>query len=112
MGSDGTKGGNCIDKCVKEHEDSHHSDTECTGSGEDGLDYAKFKQNGDSPRARENKAGGVEIGCLEKCRGECQGDPDCLKRIKDRISQLQNYKGIRHPKPNPPKPQPPPTPLP
>ena len=82
-----TKGTSCIQRCVKEHEDKHHDDVDCSG---DGLERPGWKK-GKSPKISEGAAAMAERQCLKKCKKECEGDPRCEDEIDERLDQLKGY---------------------
>jgi hypothetical protein len=72
---------------VKEHEDKHHDDVDCSG---DGLERPGWKK-GKSPKISEGAAAMTERQCLKKCKKECEGDPRCEDEIDERLDQLKGY---------------------
>jgi integrase/recombinase XerD len=78
----------CIEKCVKEHEDSHHVETnDCDAKRKDAY-RPNFKQEHTHlKRIIEMKAHRKEQQCLDQC---CGSDPLCKKGIENRKKMLED----------------------
>lgn len=78
-----------LKKCVLAHEEVHVESkrTKCSCSGTNHVARLNTKVQG----LEECTASWVEIGCLETELPKCGLDVNCQKRIKDRISQMNNY---------------------
>jgi RHS repeat-associated protein len=81
-------GDSSLATCIKEHEDDHHQDVDCSNCPSGQICVPAIP--GPNVNSAECRAYGVEVACLKRERGKCAGSTQsqCEKRIDDRIDQI------------------------
>ena len=69
-----------ISKCTEEHEDTHHDDVDCSGTGP-GTIRPPFKP-GVSYSAAECDGYSAEKSCLQREIANCDGDQQCISEVE------------------------------